>query len=195
MMSENHNKSEVLISGKRVILRDSIPSDFESCLRWFSTGEHLLLDAPWERNYTKLQPEQIEKYKIAFAERCEQDKPNVRGNAIIATTDNFPIGSVNRYGHKENPYSCNIGISIQNDAYLNKGLGTEALQMWLNYQFSNTQVLRIGVETCSFNPRAIRVIEKIGFRHEGTLRQMRKWEGQLLDKLLFGLLRVEWEQL
>ncbi|MBT7619255.1 MAG: GNAT family N-acetyltransferase [Calditrichaeota bacterium] len=194
-MRDFQTKSQVVTAGKRVILRDTISSDVESCLRWFSTGEHLLLDAPGERNYTTLQPEQIEKYKSAFAERCEQDKPDVRGNAIIATTANLPIGTVNRYGHKDNPYSCNLGISIQDDAYLNKGLGTEALQLWLNYQFSNTQVLRIGVETWSFNPRAIRVIENIGFKHEGTLRNLRKWEGQILDKLLFGLLREEWEQL
>ncbi len=176
-------------------MRDFISSDVEKCVSWFTTGEHLLLDAPWERNYTELTSEQIKKYREGFEERCEQEKPDVRGNAVIATINNTPIGTVNRYGHKDNPNACNIGISIKEDAYLNRGFGTEALRLWLDYQFENTKFHRIGAETWSFNPRAVRVIEKIGFKHEGTLREMRKWDGQLLDKLIFGMLRCEWEDL
>jgi RimJ/RimL family protein N-acetyltransferase len=33
----------------------------------------------------------------------------------------------------DNPQACFVGIDICEDAYLNRGLGTEALQLWVDY--------------------------------------------------------------
>ncbi|NQU06072.1 MAG: GNAT family N-acetyltransferase [Calditrichaeota bacterium] len=83
---------------------------------------------------------------------------------------------------------------IKEDEYLNQGLGTEAFRLWLDYQFANSDCHRIGAETWSFNPRAIRIVEKTGFLHEGTSRELREWQGKRIDKLHFGMLRKEWEE-
>ncbi len=48
--------------------------------------------------------------------------------------------------------------------------------------------------TYSFNPRMIRVAEKLGFMHEGTEREVINWQGEWLDRLCFGILRKEWEE-
>jgi RimJ/RimL family protein N-acetyltransferase len=41
----------------------------------------------------------------------------------------------------------------------------------------------------------MRVAEKTGFRHEGSQREMRLWQGEWLDLEHFGMLREEWERL
>lgn len=188
------NNYSILKEGKRIILRDAVKSDLETVLRWNKTGEHLDYDAPWERA-GKDSPTgaQIEEFKAGFLERCEAEKPTPRGNAFISTKDNILIGNVNRYGVKGNQDAPYLGISIQIDDYLNKGLGTEALGLWVDYQFENSEIHRVGVETWSFNPRAIRVIEKAGFQYEGKERELRNWQGEWLDKLHFSMLRTEWD--
>jgi len=183
----------ILISGSKVMLRDRLPTDVDSILRWTLTGEHRIYDAPWEGKHDSLTNEQIDKFKEGFLKQFEKDLPDVRGNAIIATLDNIPIGSLNRYFANDIQDAPFLGISIMDDSYLNQGYGTEAFRLWVDYHFRNSEASRIGAETWSFNPRAIRILEKIGFTLEGTQREMRVWKGKKLDKLLFGMLRREWE--
>ena len=38
-----------------------------------------------------------------------------------------------------------------------------------------------------------RLLEKLGFRHEGTLRERGYWKGAYHDLMLFALLRDEWD--
>jgi hypothetical protein len=41
----------VIASGEWIVLRDRQPSDVESYLRWQTSGEWRLVDAPWENEY------------------------------------------------------------------------------------------------------------------------------------------------
>jgi RimJ/RimL family protein N-acetyltransferase len=52
---------------------------------------------------------------------------------------------------------------------------------------------RIGATADVRNTASIRVMEKIGMRSEGTLRQSRLHRGSLIDEAWYGLLRSEWE--
>ncbi len=90
----------------------------------------------------------------------------------------IPLGWVNRYGEQENPRVRYVGIDICEDAYLNRGLGTEALRLWIDHLFATSDVHKLGLETWSFNPRMIRVAEKVGFVYEGRQREVRQWQGE-----------------
>ena len=116
-----------------------------------------------------------------------------RKRAMIATLEGEPLGWVNRYGDKSFPEAYRVGISIGEDAYLNQGIGTEALGLWVDYLFSNSDVHRIGLDTWSFNARMMRVAEKLGFVREGAERELIQWQGEWLDLVHFGMLRREWE--
>ena len=187
-----HHQHHFIIRGPRVLLRDRLVADFERVLFWRTHGEHLIYDAPWG-NETEYANKNADELRQEFIQRCESELPQYRSVAIIATVDNFPIGHVNRYYQQGNTFAPFIGISIQDDAYLNGGFGSEAFKLWLDYQFANPAVMRVGTETWSLNPRAIRMIEKTGFKLEGVLREFREWEGKRLDKLIYGLLRREWQ--
>jgi RimJ/RimL family protein N-acetyltransferase len=179
----------IIIRSNRVILRDRLLEDLERVLFWETHGEHLVYDAPWENRSN------TDELRSEFIKRCESELPQYRGSAIIATEDNFPIGTLNRYYKKDNKFAPYIGISIKDDDYLNKGFGSEAFRLWLDYQFSNPATMRVGTETWSLNPRAIRLIEKSGFKLEGLLREFREWDGERIDALIYGILRREWESM
>jgi RimJ/RimL family protein N-acetyltransferase len=117
-----------------------------------------------------------------------------RKRATIATLEGEPLGWVSRYGDERFPEACLVGISIGEDAYLNRGIGTEALGLWVDYLFSNSSIHRIGLDTWPLNPRMVRVAEKLGFVYEGTERELIEWQGDRLDRIHFGMLRKEWEE-
>jgi len=89
--------------------------------------------------------------------------------------------------------SLYVGVAICEGQFLEGGLGTEALQLWVGHLFTTSDIHKLGADTWSFNPRAIRVAKKVGFVCEGCQRAMQYWQGEWLDLLNFGMLRSEWE--
>jgi RimJ/RimL family protein N-acetyltransferase len=182
-----------MASGKRVILRDRLPSDVDSYLLWQTHGEWRLYDAPWESEDVPRTAEEEEAFRERFLDKCQRELSVPRRRATIATLEGVPLGWVNRYGDKDFP-AYRVGIDVCEDAYLNQGLGTEALELWVGYLFANSDVHRIGLDTWSFSGRMMRVAEKVGFVLEGAERELMLWQGERLDLVHFGMLREEWRK-
>lgn len=191
MVEENENAVEVICKGELVLLRKRIESDWDHYQRWLKEGEWREYDAPWQQAASEEKPAQGQNPKPKPAE----DEVGVEKMAVIATLDGYPLGWVNRYGQKFRSEPWFVGIDICVDDYLNNGYGTEALGLWVDYLFSNSEIHKICLDTWSFNPRMMRVAEKIGFRYEGLQREMQFWQGEWLDLLHYGMLRSEWELL
>ncbi len=191
----NHQPEISIAMGKSILLRDRIPSDVEAFLSMQVSGEWRRYDAPWEGLRASLSPEEEEQYRLTFMERCKEDQPFPRQFAVIATLAGQPVGAVSRYTQHVHDHAWFIGINIFADHLLNRGLGTEALQLWIDYLFNNSEIHRIGLDTWSFNSRMIRVAKKLGFTYERAQREMHLWQDQWLDWVHFGLLRAEWEKM
>lgn len=86
--------------------------------------------------------------------------------------------------------SCGFRILLQGPAYFGRGLGTEATRLAVGHAFA-VGVHRIELEVYDFNPRARRVYEKLGFRHEGTMREALLWDGEWVDAHLMSLLETD----
>ena len=72
-----------------------------------------------------------------------------------------------------------------------RGFATEAAAAVVRHGFENQELNRIYAQVFSRNPASSRVLQKIGMRHEGTLRQhVRKW-GELVDLECWGRMRDE----
>lgn len=76
--------------------------------------------------------------------------------------------------------------------YWGQGYATEAARLVIVYGYSALDLHRIQAFCLPSNVGSIRVVEKLGFRSEGTLRgYVRKW-GNFEDRQVFGLLRDSW---
>ena len=182
-----------LARGKLVYLREALPSDSDQYLRWQSGGEWRRFDAPWEEGgFLVMTPEEIEASLERSQAECQKEPDLPRKRAIIVTIEGEPLGWVSRYANEDYPDVWYVGIDICEDDYLGRGFGTEALGLWIDYLFAHSEVCRIGLETWSFNPRMMRVAEKVGLLYEGAERELREWQGQRLDFFHYGLLRREW---
>ncbi|MDY7222680.1 GNAT family protein [Halalkalibacterium halodurans] len=84
-------------------------------------------------------------------------------------------------------------IDIGEKTYWGKGYGFEALRLLLNYAFLEMNLHRVSLRVFSFNKKAIRLYEKLGFKHEGTSRQCLYRYGQWHDIVHMGILKDEYK--
>jgi ribosomal protein S18 acetylase RimI-like enzyme len=82
-------------------------------------------------------------------------------------------------------------------AGMGQGQGQSFLRVLLDYGFVTLDAARVWLDASSENPRAMRTYEKAGFTLEGRLRQhwYRPALGRVVDLMLYGMLRTEWESL
>jgi len=75
--------------------------------------------------------------------------------------------------------------------YWRKGYATEASSAVVRYGFERLNLNRIFAHHFKRNPASGRVLQKIGMRHEGCLRQaVIKW-GEYIDLEMYAILREE----
>jgi RimJ/RimL family protein N-acetyltransferase len=75
----------------------------------------------------------------------------------------------------------------------NKGFGTEATKLFVAYGFETLNLNRIELRVYEYNARAIRVYEKVGFKHEGSLREDHYRQGRYWNTHVMSILRSEWK--
>jgi ribosomal-protein-alanine N-acetyltransferase len=63
----------------------------------------------------------------------------------------------------------------------NKGIGTEVLRYVLDYLYINTDAHRIQATVHKGNFASMRILEKVGFRNEGLLRDRAFWQDKFCD--------------
>jgi RimJ/RimL family protein N-acetyltransferase len=82
-------------------------------------------------------------------------------------------------------------IVIYDKQYHDKGYGSEAVRLLLDFGFNQLNLHRIFLFTHDINKRAQRVYEKIGFKPGGRRRQASFFEGSYHDLLLYDMLASE----
>ena len=84
-------------------------------------------------------------------------------NELIGNCGFTDIDHINQTGE--------VGIFIGDKKYWDKGYGTEALSLLLDYGFNALNFHNISLRVYSFNERAIKSYEKIGFKIMGKKRE------------------------
>jgi len=77
--------------------------------------------------------------------------------------------------------------------YWNKGIITEAVKEILRFGFEEMKLNRVQAITFPENIPSTRVLEKLGFQYEGTLREWGYFKGRFQDVHCYSLLRREWK--
>jgi RimJ/RimL family protein N-acetyltransferase len=75
-----------------------------------------------------------------------------------------------------------------------KGYGTEAVQLMIDYLFLSQNIFRIQAITNVRNNASQKVLEKAGFKIEGTIRKSAFVRGVMTNAYLYSILREEWKE-
>lgn len=118
---------------------------------------------------------------------------NVYNFAIEALDNGEYIGGcgINSVNWKNS--IAEVGIFIGNQEYHNRGYGTDAMLVLINFIFNQMNLNKIKLNVYSYNNRAIKCYEKCGFKKEGILREELFRNGQYHDIIIMGILKGEFK--
>jgi ribosomal-protein-alanine N-acetyltransferase len=128
-----------------------------------------------------------------FIATCRQMAESGSGArlAVDRVSDGTFIGwcSLNRW----NPdyRSASLGYCFDEAAW-GHGYATEAAGTLLRWAFDTLDLNRVQAETDTRNAASARVLEKLGFVREGTLREDCVVNGEVSDSWVYGLIRRDW---
>jgi len=175
------------IKGSKVNLRTTVRVDIADYQRWNNPDlPAWRYDGPYfERDLGKF---------IAGRERwLAGNRASPYDFLEIETVAGVHLGWVVIYYASANDSMPEFGINIVEDAYWERGLGTEAAALWIDYVFHAHGLHRLGFSTWSGNKRMIAVGTKLGFVEEARIRRGCKVRGKYYDRIKMGILREEWE--
>jgi [ribosomal protein S5]-alanine N-acetyltransferase len=92
-------------------------------------------------------------------------------------------------------FRCAMMGYCLDEAAWGRGYATEAAGALLQWAFDRLDLNRVQAETDTRNAASARVLEKLGFVREGTLREDCIVNGEVSDSWVYGLLRREWERI
>ncbi len=121
------------------------------------------------------------------------DQVNRLDLAIVDKNSNELVGEAVFNEYDEANHSMNYRILIGPNGR-NRGLGSEATSFMIDYIFSNTDLRQVTLSVFSFNPRAKRVYEKVGFVLDSIDEAELEYEGSMIDSLNMVLTRQKWER-
>lgn len=180
-------REKPVLSGETVVLRPVIADDAVDMLEVLADGDVLRLTG----SHGTLSPDDVEPMRQWYGSRAEHDD-RLDLAAVDRATGRY-VGEVVLNELDPNNNSCSFRIALGAPGQ-NRGLGTEATRLVLGYAFERVGLHRISLEVYSFNSRARRVYEKVGFRPEGVLRDALLWEGQRFDSHVMSILAHEWAE-
>ena len=109
--------------------------------------------------------------------------------AFAITADDKVIGSIGAFRQRNiHSRTAELGYYIAEE-YWGRGIMTEAVKQLCGYIFSHSDIIRIFAEPFAYNTGSCRVLEKAGFRFEGTLRSNAVKNGRVIDMKMYSLLK------
>jgi ribosomal-protein-alanine N-acetyltransferase len=185
-MVEGHGApGGVYLRGPRVWLR---PLEKEDLARY----QELFAEPEISLSYGKLGvPETLGRLQRRY-DAGELDTTD-RFLLLVIETEGTLIGAMQLSNTENLPSrSATFGIMIGDPAYLDRGYGTEASKLLLDYAFAVLGYHKVNLDLFEYNARALAMYEKLGFVVEGRRRENHWSRGRFWDDILMGVTAEEW---
>ena len=167
-----------LLQGERVNLRVIEREDLPLLAEWSNNpeylGEYVWLPqqslAEWEKRYDNLTPDT----RWFFIEKKDGTK--------IGTMFHWFIDDLLEI-------SCILAPNERD-----RGYGTEATRLMVDYLFLSKNIVRIQAHTNAKNMASQKALQNAGFKKEGIIRKSVFRRGEWRDRTLYSILREEWKE-
>jgi len=180
------------MNNDKIILRNIKEQDIEDYVKWLTDkkySEWLNWDAPWEHEDSFDADEERRRWTKFFEASEALDPSKLRHRFEIEVNDKH-VGWVSAYddlGYMENPDKhLAIGIDIPEMDVWGKGIGTKALQLFIDYYREQGEKV-LYIQTWSGNERMLKVMNKLGFHEFYRAKGIREVNGQKFDAVTYVL--------
>ncbi|MEA2518989.1 MAG: hypothetical protein QOF49_1069 [Chloroflexota bacterium] len=174
-------RTKPTLTGERVILRPVDVGDLAGLVDLVAdaeanrlTGTHATFDEARLRDWYATRGEQTDRLDLAIVERAGGE---YAGEVVLNDLDR---------GNR----SISFRIALR-PGFTDRGLGSEATRLIVEYAFETLGLHRIALEVYAFNPRARHVYERAGFVYEGTRRAALLWDGDWIDAVEMAIVATD----
>ncbi len=172
------------IEGRGVVLRRPRADDLPAVERWYRDPELARLTRYQVRPMATAEVDRFFRTRLLSVDALAYAIEERPGGRFVGFTTFSALDADNG--------SVLFHITIGERHAWGRGLGTETAELMLRHAFERLALHRVGLSVFSFNTRAIRSYEKVGFRAEGRLRDAILRDGRYWDEVQMGILRDEW---
>lgn len=175
------------LKGKRVTLRRFTLADLGPLVAYRSDPDVARYQS-WDAPYPLAQGERL----IRAMRRQHPDTPGqwFQFAVILAATGEL-IGDCGTKSDAADPRQAEVGYTIAKPRQ-GCGYGIDTVGTLLGYLFDGRGKHRVTASCDPRNTGSIRLLERIGMRREGHLRESVWFNGEWADDLLFAMLAREW---
>ena len=187
MNKENHIKSDIYISGKKVFLRSLKKKDaLGNWWKWLNN-----------KNVTKYMAKGTQRNtaakQVEFFEEINLSKTDI-ALAICDMKSRSHVGTTALHKIDWAKGSAQFGIIIGEEDYWGQGIGTEAWFLLTDYAFSVLKLKTIYTKIFKDNLPSLKIAEKCGFREKVFLPEDVSKNGCFFDRYLLQLTKYKWDQ-
>jgi RimJ/RimL family protein N-acetyltransferase len=173
-----------VIRGERIYLRGVERDDLDRCHAWMA-------DPELRKTLAQRLPLSLAR-EADWVERATRGQdPSEMNFAICLGENGRHIGNCGLTAIDRDNRNANLGVFIGEPDCRGKGLGEDAVRTLCRFAFNELDLHKICLEAYAFNAGPIRTYERVGFRHEGLLREDAYRQGRRVDVVVMGLLRGE----
>lgn len=175
----------MVLEGTRVRLRPLASADFPSVFSWYNDPETV---APFDR----FSVDTFDSFSQAVAGAAADPASLAPRYVVERTQDGKVVGVVGHYrAHPILEYT-DIWYVLGDREARGQGFGREAVRLLTDHLFRTEALERVGATCDVDNVASYRLLEGLGFRHEGTLRAALYHHGRWHDVRVYGVTRAEW---
>lgn len=175
------------LEGQRVRLRGPRDEDTDAVFALFSDFEVMRY---WSRS-AMTEASEAAGLIVDIDERFEQRE--MINWVIAGRRDDDVIGSCTLFQFSPRHRRAELGYALRSDHW-GRGLAQEAVALALDWGFRTLGLHRIEADIDPRNAGSRKLLDTLGFRSEGVLRERFFVEGQATDSELFGLLAEDWRR-
>jgi RimJ/RimL family protein N-acetyltransferase len=176
------NREPIFLKGRMVNLRPFRRADIPTLTRWINNPE--------VRQFLLTMLPQTEKQEEEWFNKLGSDDKNIV--LAIETKDGILIGSMGIHRIDWKDRVAGTGALIGEREYWNKGYGTDAKMILLDYAFNTLNLHKICSSVYAFNKRSLHYSLHCGYKIEGRRRKHIFKRGRYWDLIELGLFKEEW---
>ena len=174
------------VETERLILREFVAADWEAVLAYQSDPRYLRYYA-WESRT----PDEVKAFVGMFLGHQAAEPRTKFQLAIETKAEGRLIGNCGVRLAGVGSRVADMGYELDPREW-GRGYATEAARAMRDFGFATLGVHRIWATCVPENTGSARVLEKLGMRLEGRLREQEYYRGRWWDGLIYGLLEDEW---
>ena len=176
-----------VLEGPQVRLRPPRPADLMTLFGWYNDPETV---APFDR----FTVDSFEEFEAAVRTAPADPRSLAPRFVVERRADGRVLGFVGHYQSHPVLTLTDVWYVLGERTERGKGFGREAVGLLVDYLFHDLHVVRVGATCDTANAPSYKLLERLGFRREGTLRSALFHHSAWHDVAVYGVTRSEWEE-